>query len=359
MATLSDALDAERQSSDLLLRSTQFAAPALAADTRDLVQLPGVCGLSDPDWVYIDTETTGLSGGAGNLAFMLGMARYIGSGELEVRQYVLGSFAAEARMLRDMLDWLGSDAVLVSYNGKCFDLPLLAGRLRIHRMDADLESMPHLDLMFDVRRAYRDHWPDCRLQTAERRLLNRNRVDDLPGAEAPAAWQSWLRHAQTHPLARVLRHNHQDVVSLALLHRRLLSDYAGSAAPGVNHTAIGRAWIKAGQAELARRVWERAGKLLDERGGLELADLYRRRGEWSRAEEIWRGLQRRGSERAALALSKYYEHRKRDFKQAMRFAGCCDAAEQASRFTRLRGKLGRNLELPLSVGPLPVSSRSG
>jgi hypothetical protein len=203
--------------------------------------------------------------------------------------------------------------------------------------------------MYSVRRAYRDHWPDCRLQTAERRLLDIQRQDDLPGAEAPAAWQSWLRRGVTSQLARVLEHNCQDVVSLALLHRCLVPVYRGSVQTGLNHAAIGRAWREAGQPKLARRVWESAGERLDDKGSLQLAALYRHLGEWSRAEKLWLRLHARGNASAALALSKYYEHRRRDFCKALDFASQCPPAERQMRYSRLKEKMGGSLQLPLLV----------
>jgi hypothetical protein len=342
----------------LVTRRREYLLPPVAGGNKGLCRLPEVCGLSDPDWVYIDTETTGLSGGTGNLAFMVGAARYSGEHSLEVRQYVLAGFSAEPRMLRALFDWVGPNAVLVSYNGKCFDLPLLATRLKMHRIEGNPGLLRHLDLMYGVRRAYRGHWPDCRLQTAERRLLDLCRSDDLPGSEAPAAWQAWLRRGVTSQLLRVLAHNHQDVASLALLHRRLLPDYAGSGLPGLNHDAIGTAWRQVGQVERARRVWERAGELLSENGSLQLADLYRRLGDWPRAEAVWMRLHARGNVSAALALSKYHEHRKRDFRKAIEFAAYCERAEREPRFARLQGKIGSNLQLPLLMRPHHASRQS-
>lgn len=317
------------------------------AELQSLDRLPDAHGFDGADWVYFDTETTGLSGGAGNLAFMLGMARFSRSGRLQVRQLVLGNFAAERRMLHEMLEWLGDDAVLVSYNGKCFDAPLLQSRLHLHRIDADLAGRAHLDLMFTVRRAFRRHWPDCRLQTAERHLLDIVRVDDLPGAEAPAAWQAWLNRGATARLAGVLAHNYQDVVSLALLHRRLVNVYAGGTREATDYAAIGKAWHDSGNPAQACRVWETAGDRLREAGRLQLAASYRRRGEWRRAEQAWLGLYRQGSRAAACELSKFHEHRRQDYAQALMFAVDCEAGERDVRCARLQGKLERGPQMPL------------
>ena len=312
-----------------------------------LPQLPvGVNG----DWIYIDTETTGLSSGVGNLAFVVGVARYSDSKTLSVRQYLLGDFGGEAAMLCDLIDWVGDRAILVSYNGKCFDLPLLATRLRLHRMTDRLSSRPHLDLMYAVRRAYRKVWPDCRLQTAERRRLKVRRIGDLPGAAAPAAWQAWLRSGISAPLGGVLRHNHQDVVSLALLHHALIEDYAGTVATNADLGAIGQAWVAAGQHQQAIHVWERGLCRLDSTDRLALAAAYRRAGRWNDASRLWHELHDAGMVEATLALSKYYEHRVRNYPLAMALLPSCESSECTTRMARLRAKLKSDRNLSFDLG---------
>jgi uncharacterized protein YprB with RNaseH-like and TPR domain len=344
IAALARAIGAEQLADGLLVRDTGYE---LAPGAAELTKLPEVCDLDSPDWVYLDTETTGLSGGVGNLAFLVGVARYRSIRCLEVRQYLLAGFSGEQHMLSDLLSWMGQGAVLVSYNGKCFDLPLLDGRCRLHQIACELGALRHLDLVHSVRRAFQRHWPDCRLQTAEKLLLGLYRVGDLPGAEAPAAWQSWLRAGRAARLAQVVQHNHQDVVSLALLHRRLPHDYAGDARAGLDHAAIGTAWGAIGRSDTACRVWERAGGFLDDRGRLLLAAHYRRQGRWSRAEAVWMELHARGDAKAACELSKYYEHHRHDYRRALDFAFCCTPRERATRVARLRAKIERDLQLPL------------
>lgn len=346
LASLGEALAAHQDGAGLVRCDREFTLSEADGGSAGLTGLPEVWDLPSADWVYIDTETTGLSSGAGNLAFMVGMARYTDGGQLDVRQYVLGSFAAEAHMLHEVLDWIGPRALLVSYNGKSFDVPLLITRLRMHRIENGLAALRQLDLMYGVRRAFRRHWPDCRLQTAEQRLLALYRRDDLPGAEAPAAWRAWLDRGSTAALRRALQHNFQDVVSLALLHRRLVDQYAGNGSSGVDHAAIARAWRDCGDRRQARMVLERAGDALDEAGRMQLAAIYRQQGEWTRAERIWLELQRRGSAEAAVELSKYYEHRLRDYRTASGFAGACETRERDIRLARLQRKMGNNLVLP-------------
>ncbi|HEY6941112.1 ribonuclease H-like domain-containing protein [Dokdonella sp.] len=185
---------------------------------RDLA-LPGG---SDPLHVHrervacFDTETTGLAGGVGTKAFMIGLAQWRGD-SLHVRQLYLSALAGESDMLRLFASWLAPDAILVSYNGRSYDAPLLKGRYRMHRHTHPFDALQHVDLLHPVRRAYRGQWSDCRLKTVERELLGIVRENDLPGSEAPAAWLAFLRGRSAHPLKRVAEHNRQDVVTLAAL----------------------------------------------------------------------------------------------------------------------------------------------
>jgi uncharacterized protein YprB with RNaseH-like and TPR domain len=153
---------------------------------------------------------------------MVGISEWTIAG-LRVRQLLTATLSAEAAMLRTFAEWIEPRHVLVSYNGRCYDSPLLATRYRLARMLNPLANLPHADLLFAVRRRYRGVWENCRLGTVERRLLNVVREDDLPGNEAPAAWLGYLRGGDAVNLRRVLAHNHQDVVSLMMLLGELAS----------------------------------------------------------------------------------------------------------------------------------------
>jgi uncharacterized protein YprB with RNaseH-like and TPR domain len=164
--------------------------------------------------MLFDTETTGLAGGTGTRAFMIGAADWQ-PGRLRVRQLTLTSMAGEAAMLREFARWLAPDTVLVSYNGRSYDAPLLATRYRLARLTNPLSGLAHLDLLHPVRRRYRGVWEYCRLATVERQLLGIVREDDLPGSEAPRAWRDYLRGGSARDLRRVGQHNAQDLRSLA------------------------------------------------------------------------------------------------------------------------------------------------
>jgi uncharacterized protein YprB with RNaseH-like and TPR domain len=180
------------------------------------------------DLMFFDTETTGLAGGTGTRAFMIGAAdwhAHPGQGDgLRIRQLLMTTMAAETAMLREFAGWLQPSTVFSSYNGRCYDAPLLKTRYRLARQRCPITPLDHVDLLFPTRRRYRGTWENCRLATIERQLLQIVREDDLPGSEAPAAWLNYLRGGSAVNLRRVADHNHQDVVTLSLLMLRLVAE---------------------------------------------------------------------------------------------------------------------------------------
>ncbi|MCR6661640.1 MAG: ribonuclease H-like domain-containing protein [Luteimonas sp.] len=184
-------------------------------DTLQLVAL-GMDAVDRDRVLAFDTETTGLAGGTGTRAFMIGAADWHDGG-LRIRQLLLTRLAAESAMLAEFARWLHADTVLLSYNGKSYDRPLLSTRYTLARLPDPLRERAHIDLLHPVRRRYRGRWENCRLATVERCLLGIVREDDLPGSEAPAAWLSYLRGGSAGKLRRVGHHNAQDLRSLCLL----------------------------------------------------------------------------------------------------------------------------------------------
>ena len=172
------------------------------------------------DLLFFDTETTSLAGGTGTRAFMVGVSDWH-DGHLRIRQLTIASMAAETAMLDTLSGWVGRQTILCSYNGKCYDAPLLATRYRLARRHHPFVGLRHVDLLYPTRRRYRGVFENCRLATIERRALKVVREDDLPGSEAPAAWLGYLRGGSAELLRRVQAHNRQDVISLARLLRHL------------------------------------------------------------------------------------------------------------------------------------------
>lgn len=197
-------------------------------------------------FLFFDTETTGLAGGTGTRAFQIGAADWhhdpVHGPGLRVRQLLMTALAAERAMLDAFAGWLREDTVLCSYNGRCYDAPLLKTRYRLARMADPLGALDHVDLLFPTRRFHKGRWTDCRLATVERELLGIVREHDLPGSQAPAAWLAYLRGGASTDLRRVCAHNHQDVVTLARLLLSLASsaDDIATALPGLHAARTAR-----------------------------------------------------------------------------------------------------------------------
>jgi len=281
--------------------------------------LPGARGVAMRDMWFVDTETTGLSGGSGTLVFMLGMA-CLGREELTLRQYLLTRFAGEEAMLRLAADWVRPGATLVSYNGKSFDLPLLATRCRLAGLNDSFSGRRHLDLLHPVRRAFSRSWDDCRLATVEEKLLRFHRWNDLPGAQAPAAWLDWIRNSDASRLPAVCRHNQWDLISLALLLPVMSRVYRNPPRFRADTLSIARLYLARGNTEIALRLLQSGRGQLDDSGLLELAGIYKRKGRWREALAIWRPLVAKGDAEAGELLAKYYEHVAGDYGRALGYA---------------------------------------
>ena len=270
----------------------------------------------------IDTETTGLAGGTGTAAFMVGIAA-TEPGGVRLRQWVLSAFAGEAAMLDALASSLAAADLMVSYNGKTFDLPLLRDRRRLQRGPA-LPEPPHLDLLHPTRRLFRKAWPDCRLVTSERQLLGLFREDDLPGSEAPRAWRDYLAGAPADELAGVLRHNALDVLSLLTLGPALARALHEPVACGADARAAAAIWRRCGERGRALSTLEAARERLDTPGELELARALREADRLSEAAAIWERLAASGITEAAERLAKYHEHVRRDWIRALDYARLLD-----------------------------------
>lgn len=178
-----------------------------------------VSGLDPLRAVYLDIETTGLSGGAGTKSFLVGLGHF-SDGEFELWQGFLRGPEEEAAMLASCAERIAASAGVVSYFGKSFDRHRLEDKMRMHGIAAPFARLPHFDLYHACRRVYGGLWSDTRLATAEREICGVVREHDLPGSFAPAAWFDFLS-GRPHLLEEVFRHNRDDVLSLVSLAARL------------------------------------------------------------------------------------------------------------------------------------------
>jgi uncharacterized protein YprB with RNaseH-like and TPR domain len=188
------------------------SARALAAGVR--LSLDDGDAIDAEALLFLDTETSGLAGGTGTVAFVLGLAT-VRDDVLAVRQLLMTGFGGERALLEALGRALSAHECLVTFNGKSFDVPLLRARTRLAGLEWPAAEPRHLDLLHVTRRRLREGWADCRLRTAEEQALGFERTDDFPGSEVPAAWQRWLQRGDAVPLPRILDHNREDLLSLA------------------------------------------------------------------------------------------------------------------------------------------------
>ncbi|UCF96439.1 MAG: ribonuclease H-like domain-containing protein [Spirochaetaceae bacterium] len=282
--------------------------------------LPSGYGASD--LLFFDTETTGLSGGAGNSIFLIGMAWIEGDG-LTVEQVFLKDFPGEGEFLPLLAERFNRYRVFVSYNGRAFDAHVLRTRFLLNRMVFNMEQQT--DLLYWSRRLWRRTLPDCSLSTVEREILGIRRELDVSGFEVPGIYLEYLRSGRPGRLEAVLAHNLQDVRTLAELLvtvNSILVTRAESVTPadsthGADRTALGNYFLSRDErwgVELLQRSFT-AG---DEAAGRTLSLYYKRAGAWEEAVALWKQMiQKRKSLFAAVELAKYFEHRARDVELAL------------------------------------------
>ena len=283
--------------------------------------------------VFLDTETTGLSGGTGTVAFLVGLAWRDGGG-LALVQFFLSDFDQEDALLWAVGQYLRDAGVLVSYNGKTFDWPLLQTRLVMRRTDPAWRSPPHLDLLTLARRIFKPRLPDCALQTIEQAVLDLHRSEDLPGTLIPGRYFAWLRSGDEQVLEPVFLHNRQDVLSMALLLARFETVLrSGDDLHPLDRFGRARFLESRGLRSQAideyRRLWREArggsrnSAIVRGAIGVRLARLLRRQGSWQEAravlEECWET--QVFPYPAAIELAKLLEHQARDLDAARRIVG--------------------------------------
>jgi uncharacterized protein YprB with RNaseH-like and TPR domain len=322
---VAEALGGEVIDSGLILMDRVFPLNFVHGDTT-LDELLGAplhlldgCTAQPHELLFLDTETTGLAGGTGTLPFLLGLSR-IENDTLRVRQFFLTGFKGERALLHEALPWYKDAAHLVSFNGKTFDLPLLVSRYRLARLRDPFTRLGHLDLLYPTRTAFASTWSDCRLQTAERRLLNFHRHDDLPGHLVPQVWFDFVRAGHFQQVPGILEHNRWDLVSLTTLAARMATLFARPDHPEADVLAIARNFRRKGAEDQAHAHLSDRREQLSVGGLLELAQLHRRRGEWDAALAIWNRLARDNCAEAIERLAMYHEHVAKDPLTALTFA---------------------------------------
>ncbi len=298
--------------------------------------------------LFFDTETTGLAGGTGTLPFLVGIAEWR-DGQAWSAQAHLPAPGLERPLLRWLAERIEASTVLVSFNGKSFDWPLLRTRFVMNRIPLPPER-PHVDLLHCARRVYRHQLDEVRLQTLERRVLDHHRQGDIDGALIPAAWFDYLRTGRIGVLARVLEHNARDVHSMVQLTERLLAAWE-ERHPLLPATALGLATVAArvGATEKALRLlsgttttsapWTPMAALLHAR-------LLRADGQVERAVEVLRAALPAAKQPALLHLhlARLLERELKDPAAALPHARLARVAEPAELHGRRLARLERRAQ---------------
>ena len=327
-----------------------------------------------PDWasrpVFFDTETTGLSGGAGTIAFLAGCG-WFEPGGFRVRQWLLTSQSGERLLLKKLGAAVEAASLLVSYNGRSFDVPLMDMRWAYHRQPSPFDDVPHFDMLPPARKLWgrRESAADpggdssCSLSTLERDVLGFHRVGDVPGFEIPARYFQFLRTGDHRLLEGVLDHHRHDIVSLAVLMSHALRLAQGG--PDLcrdDHelVALGRIYERAGLADRALEAFDRAARSADRyvraHAFSRLGLIHRRESRHAEAARAWQGVLEAAGGRRSLfplermateALAIHHEHRAKDLDEAKKYAESMrsqatgrTATEASHRLARLERKLG-------------------
>ena len=321
--------------------------------------------------IYLDTETTGLAGGAGTVPFLVGMGTWTDDG-FRVEQMFMRDFHEEKAVLYEVCRRIEEAEAIVSYNGKAYDVNLLISRFTLARFDPDVFMKPHLDLLFTIRRLWRQRIGDCSLSSVEKHILHYVRECDIPGALIPSVYFDYLRTRDGTMMRSVFEHNRSDIVTLVALAALTSSIYADPLSMlhhPMDYYSLGRAMEGLQQYNRAALCYESALKQAVEkpvRGDLlhRLGYCFKRLGHWERAVDTWHEILRSepGDLRAYEELAKYHEHRSRRIDTAIEMVSkalqkldimdalsatstvSIDRSDLQYRMARLRRKIGKRKE---------------
>ncbi|MDZ7265106.1 MAG: ribonuclease H-like domain-containing protein [candidate division KSB1 bacterium] len=295
----------------------------LAGKDQNLLQL------NFKESIFLDTETTGLSGGSGTLIFLLGMG-YFADDDFVLKQFFLRELDEELALLYLVHEELGRFRSFISFNGKAFDWPLLQSRFIYHRLKNELVDPPHLDLLHAARRIWKGRLQDCSLSNLEQKVLQVQRHGDIPSYLIPHLYFEYLRTKDPLAVKPIFYHNEVDVlsmVSLTILLHRIHAQPLQELDDSLDLSTLARFYENTRQWQRNISIYQTL--LQDERSNdrkneysLQLSYCYKRLGQWAEAVEIWDQLIRSSNVRfeAFEELAKYYEHRVRDLKMAEKIA---------------------------------------
>jgi len=320
-------------------------------------------------WAFLDTETSGLAGGSGTFAFLVGVG-YIAPSGFILKQFFMRDHAEEPSLLAALSEFLEPFDVLVTYNGRSFDQPLLETRYRLARRKEPFPRLQHVDLLYSARRLWRLALESCRLQELEQRILGVERHGDVAGALIPALYFEYLRSGDFQPLQPVIYHNAIDILSLACLTAVVPVAFREPHRLTSGPEMVGLArWLRnEGRLEDAVPLMRQAiTRNLPEPLLFEtiwhLADMERKLERHDAAVALWSELSTLRNPWQAQALERlaiHFEHRERNWSMALEMTLAALELEQSEtlrkRHLRLQKKTirGRSTQLPISA-PDPLT----
>ena len=273
------------------------------------------------DLLFIDTETTGLSGGTGTYPFLVGIGYFTETG-FRVEQYFMNDLSAELQMLEIIISKFNSKTILVSYNGKSFDVNLLNTRFISNGINYPIKNLQHIDLLHLVRRLWKGSFGSCSLQNIEKFVLRsfREMDDEIPGAQIPAVYFEYLEFAKADKLENVFLHNQADIISLAILLNvtsEILSSKLSWKDLMVNPLGLAKLQYDFGNKKKALNLLEEA--ILEPDCRKYLTSIYKKESFWEKAILHWKDAAADNEIYALVELAKYYEHQLADYSLALHY----------------------------------------
>ena len=291
--------------------------------------------------VFVDTETSGLAGGGGTIAFLIGIGYYY-RGLFRVEQFFADSFSREEGMLDLVADFVRPFDTLVTFNGKAFDIPLLETRYLLKRKQSPFSRMEHLDLLHLSRQLWNLSLDNCKLQTIERDILGFRRDHDLPGNEIPQVYFDYIRLGNPDPLFRVFQHNADDIASLSGVTYLLWQEMQEDKNPRDVLIEFSRSKILNRYGETGRAIKSlellRVKQVSTKRKMfvlLQLSMIYKSSKNWEKAVSLWLEMVESSPFFLLLPyveLAKYFEHRSKEIERAREMVEKALARIPAHRF---------------------------
>lgn len=319
---------------DLLTLPGTLAAQ-LAGLQSPTVKTPGSQIFDMRKTVFLDTETTGLSGGTGTLAFLVGIGMFDQHDHLQLHQYFLRNPNEEQAMLLHLAETLDQYESIVSFNGRGFDVPLLRTRFTLARLHPKILTAPHLDLLPPARRMWKGRYESCRLSTLEYRVLQVQREQaDVSGALIPQMYFDYLSSGDASEMPRVMYHNALDILSMVSLSThlmQLLAQDTREIQDPSDQLALAKWHADRGEIERAEIAFEQtiehaADLKIKAEAQARLAAIYKQLDRRDHAIELWQALALHPSAHslyhsidACLELAKQYEWQARDLKHALKW----------------------------------------